>query len=49
VSRFSSFVFSVRKTTPQYMRSAYGDVPTELLEVLGFSKVFEGSLPSYIG
>jgi len=42
VNKVSTFIFSIRKTTPQYLKSAYGDVSAELLEILGFSKIFEG-------
>jgi len=41
VNKVTTFVFSIRKTTTQYLKAAYGDVPKGLLELLGLSKLLE--------
>ncbi|ADM27546.1 hypothetical protein Igag_0716 [Ignisphaera aggregans DSM 17230] len=41
INRVTTFVFSIRKITSEYLRATYGDVPNELLEFLGFSELLK--------
>lgn len=39
VHSFTTSIFGLRKITPQYMKKAYGNIPENLLKILGFSKL----------
>jgi hypothetical protein len=41
VSEFATSVWGLRKITPSYMKKVYGEIPREILNVLGFKKLLE--------
>lgn len=41
VNNFATLVYTIRKTTPSYMKITHSSVPMELLNTLGFAKLLE--------